>query len=94
MKIPKKIKIGGHIYKVILRARAKEDGVGSCGTCDSQYGKMWIESSWIRSQQESTLIHEIIEAINWNYKLELEEGQIQGLEAGLYQTLKDNRLLK
>lgn len=94
MKIPQKIKIGGHIYGIIKRDREKEDGKSSCGTHDGKYNKIWINIAWSQSQQESTLIHEIIEAINWLQALGLEDRQVQGLEAGLYQVLKDNRLIK
>lgn len=95
MKIPKKIKIGGHIYQIIMRDREFEDGgtVGAVGTCDNKFNKIWIDKRWVQSQQETTLIHEIIEAINWNWKLELTHPQIQGLEASFYQVLKDNKII-
>ena len=93
MIIPKTLKIGGHIYEVILRDREKNDGCHDAGTCDNGFCKIWINESWAKSQQESTLLHEIIEAINFNYKLDLTETQIHGLETSLYQVLKDNNLL-
>ena len=43
-----------------------------------------------RQQLESTLLHEIIEALNHALELKLEHGAIAGLEAGLYQVLTDN----
>jgi len=42
--------------------------------------------------RDSTLLHEIIEALNYHLELKLEHNQITSLEAGLYQTLKDNNL--
>ncbi len=43
-----------------------------------------------QSQQESTLLHEIIEALDFNLELKLEYNQISQLKVGLYQVLKDN----
>ena len=94
MRIPKEIKILGHTYAVLYRNREREDGNLNPGTCDSKFCKIWIDAGWKKSQQEATLIHEIIEALNYNLKLNLVEEQIRGLESGLYQTLKDNNLLK
>lgn len=42
-----------------------------------------------RQHQESTMIHEIIEAIVWQLKLKLEEEQVIGLEIGLYNVLRN-----
>lgn len=54
MKIPPKIKIGGHIYEVILRDRSKEDGKSEVGTIDNKYNKIWLHSAWSKSQIETT----------------------------------------
>lgn len=95
MKIPKKLKIGGHIYPIKVEDRVAKGGIDKCGT-SNVYSKMgiWIDSTIGKSQQESTLIHEIIEILNSNNNIELTETQICVLEAGLYQVLKDNKLLK
>jgi hypothetical protein len=42
-----------------------------------------------RQMQESTILHEIIEAINYHGKVGLSERQIMALESGLYGTLTD-----
>lgn len=64
------------------------------------FGKMNPNTNIIRlnknkcpSQIASTLLHEIIEALDMNLGLGLEHKQIVGLEAGLYQVLKDNKLV-
>ena len=43
-----------------------------------------------QQQDESTMIHEAIEAINYHLGLELEHKDITALEAALYQVLTDN----
>lgn len=95
MKIPKTLKIGGHIYKVILRDRMKNDGADELGTANIfTHQKIWINKCQQNSQIESTLFHEIIEVINALHKLNLSETVICSLETGLYQVLSDNRLLR
>jgi len=93
MKIPRQIKIGGHIYEVRVEA-GRDIGSPNCGTCQPAQNKIYIDITQPLTQQESTLLHEVIEAINWQQKIGLEENQICQLETGLYQVLKDNKLLK
>ena len=95
MKIPKKVKIGGHWYKVLLRKnRERQDGSSSLGSENSRFNNIWIDGNQAITQQESTLLHEIIEAINYLNHLSLGEKEISVLETNLYQVLKDNKLLK
>lgn len=42
-----------------------------------------------RQMQESSILHEIIEAINYHLELRLRHNQIMALETGLYSTLID-----
>lgn len=95
MKIPKKIKVGGHIYKVILRNRNENDGASELGTANI-YNKLkiWLDTGQASSQLESTLLHEIIEIVNALNKIGLTEEKICQLETGLYQVFSDNKLLK
>lgn len=44
------------------------------------------------SQEESTLIHEVLEAINGIMELELTHPQISALEACLYQVISSNHI--
>ena len=93
MKIPKKLKIGGQIYRVIERDRNEKDGTDNLATSKPYRNKIWIDNSQPQSQKESTFLHEIIEIINSLYKLEFKESDICTLETALYQVLKDNKLL-
>lgn len=92
MKIPKSIKIGGQNYKVIIKDLDKSEAQNNCGYCRATDNEIYINTSISQEQQESTLLHEILEALNFNYQLELEHNKIQTLEATLYQVLKDNKL--
>ncbi len=91
MKIPKQIKIGGHIYKVVLEPDILETSQGnSCGTRDRTKGTIAINSSLIRTEQEAVLFHEILHTIN----NEMNEEQIELFAQALYQVFSDNKLLR
>ncbi len=87
------LNIGGHTYKVIVKNRSK-DGTDNAGTVIVAENTIWINGDQCETQRESTLLHEIIEAINITYNLGLKHNQITTLEVTLYQVLKDNNLLK
>lgn len=95
MKIPNKIKILGYDYEVVFReSRLKEDGSEHSGTHCARVQKIWIDKEQTQQQQESTFIHEILEAISYSLELNMPHNVISSLESALYQTLKDNNLLK
>ena len=94
MKIPKVVKIGGHSYQVIVRDRDRKDGQTAFGSHNARITTIWIDNQLSKSQQESTFLHEIIEAINYANLLGLNESQISSFEHNLYQVLRDNNLLK
>jgi hypothetical protein len=93
MKIQKSIKIGGQIWKIVYE-NLEEKGNTDCGDCIFKKQIICIDKEQCVGQQESTLIHEILEAINFSNDLRLEHQVISVLEASLYQVLKDNNLLK
>ena len=90
MKIPNSLKIGGHTYQVILRNREKEDGNSNLGSCNNHLHKIWLDTEVSNTLQEETFLHEIIEALNYNYQLEMSHQTITILTTIFYQVLKDN----
>lgn len=92
MQIPNKLKIGPHTYKVIFRDLDKDEARANSGYCRLVDNEIYINSNMARSQQESTMIHEAIEAINFIHELKLEHEQITALETAFYQLLVDNKL--
>jgi len=83
------IKIGGCKYSVNFvddLARDADAQGRSCGNA------LWIEvdSNLPKQNQESTIIHEILEQINYRYNIGLEHHQICLLETSIYQVIKDN----
>jgi len=83
MKIPSKLKIGGHTYKVVFK-EMEED----CGKADRYKGEIWIDEKLMQSEKEATLIHEILHILNGG----LSEATVDGLSCQLHQVLTDNLL--
>lgn len=81
------MKILGYDYTVKGVDLSERDCIGrqSANKLEILYEAMGI----CRQMQESTVLHEVIEAINYHLKLGLTEQQIMSLETGLYQTLTD-----
>ena len=93
MKIPTKLKIGGHLCDIIYDDTYKEHGDTHAGTTIPAYTKIFISTIASKSVQEETLIHEIIEFINNGNDLQLSHQSISTLGECLYQVLKDNKLI-
>jgi hypothetical protein len=85
---PKQLKVGGHIYKVILVE--SDDIQKDCGECAVDKLEIKIKKNMPQTMQEETLIHEAIHAMNFD----LPEESVQYLSMAFYQLLKDNNLLR
>jgi len=95
VKIPNKIKVAGHEYKIIWDNEylSNQDYEGltkhrslKMYLCDKFRGQM-LDKSII----EENFIHEMLHAIDVNYNnRQLTEEQISCMAAGVYQVLKDN----
>jgi hypothetical protein len=83
------LKIGGYDYKVRLEKHWNRDNGASGSQCGNAL-EIYIDPDFPEQNKESTLLHEIIEAINYHYSLHIEHDKIMVLEATLYQVLKDN----
>jgi hypothetical protein len=93
MKIPSTLKIGATIYEIVSQP-SEANGEKHLGYCNSGVAKIWIDNNANHQVQESTLVHEILEAIKGGYCLELDHQTLGTLAEVLYQVLKDNELLK
>ena len=89
MKIPKTLKIGGHIVEVEMTDKESRSG--------TYYGfknHITIHKEGHETIQEVSLIHEILEYIIGMNDIELNHTALTTIAEGLYQVLKDNNLLK
>jgi hypothetical protein len=90
MKIPKKIKIGGHTVKV----DCSKELIDEEGFWESKKGKISICSKLPQTHKEATLIHEIFHVINTTLDGDkIGHSLLDSLSEQFYQVLKDNKLL-
>lgn len=89
MKIPESLKIGGHVYKVSLVRHWKDDDDAQ-GQTDPEKLTIFINADLGISEQEATLIHEVLHVLNKTLNHEL----LDSISEQLYQVLHDNSLLK
>lgn len=88
MKLPKKLKIGGHTVKLEVVEEMQGEHPNAAGGWTESQNLIQIRKSQTGSQKEVTLIHEILHAINYNFT----EEQVEFLSQALYQVIKDNKL--
>jgi len=100
MKIPSKLKVGGHIYKIIKNYKFTQDPK-LIGQADHDLGEIRLSpyeatgNHRMPSRIEECFMHEILHCINNVYnENKLVEEELGRLSQGLYQVLKDNKLLK
>ena len=82
------IQVLGYEYKLIEDGDA--DTMGAYGRYHAKSSTMQLASDLSQVQRESTVLHEIIEAINYHLQLELSHATIMALESTLYGSLKAN----
>jgi len=87
--IPERVKIGGHIYNCKVNDKITRD-TGRLGNSCGNALEIKIDSTIPQQNQQSTLLHEILEQINYRYELDLEHDKITILETALYQVMQDN----
>lgn len=90
MKIPKKIKIGGHTVKVVFK-----EVEGQNGSFDSGTNTITIDPKIPQSQKEATFFHEIYHAFNGTLDShDYGHAFLDSFAEQLYAVLVDNKLLK
>jgi hypothetical protein len=75
-----------------VRELKQENGEPACGVCFVAEQQICIDIQYPQESQESTLLHEIIEAINGLTEMGLKHKQIATLETCLHQILRENKL--
>src|SRR3990167_5111278 len=100
MKIPKKLKIAGFNYKITHNKQVADHSSTFASTINAQQ-EINVGLGFPIQKQEQTFLHEILHAVWFCYGLkeagfknEQEEHIVDALSNGLYQVLKDNKLIK
>ena len=90
MKIPDKIKIGGHWITVeIVGDKELPDDLGSyTGWCKV----IKINRTAPKTTQIETFLHEIFEAIGKAYEVKIKHQDLTILSTALFQIIRDNKL--
>jgi len=84
------MKILGYDYTVSYLPRVKEGGADASGCCTVTRQTILVDRDQVRQCMESTVLHEIIEALNKHLSLGLEHPIMERLEAGLYTVFRDS----
>lgn len=91
MNIPKKVRIGGHTFKVVLEKFKEQENMGSC---DFTKNIITIDANMPQDQKEATFIHEAMHAMNTTLGSGMGHIMLDSLAEQMYQFLSDNNLLK
>jgi hypothetical protein len=86
----KRIKILGYDYEIIPSPAPEAGGMKEAGRLFCSKQIIPLDMSACQQAQESTLIHEIFEALNYHFDLELTHEAISALETGWFTVLHDN----
>ena len=95
MKIPKKIRVAGHDYKILYKDEylSKRELVGQCLNDEKKIllCKYYDKTLRAKSEIELTMMHEMLHAVDRHYNdNKLSEKTVRHIANGLYQVLKDN----
>lgn len=99
MKIPNKLRVAGHDYKVLFDDKYlnKQDLFGQCDFVSQKIrlAKHACKKLRAKSDISRTFVHEMLHAIDGHYNnYELSEKVIGRISNGIYQVLADNFIVK
>jgi len=93
VKIPDKIKIGGHWFDVEFRSE-KKDQYDKMGTLCHWENRLILQKDLVESKKISSFVHEVLHEIDKQNFIDLTEKETTIIAEGFYAFLIDNGLLK
>jgi len=91
--IPTKIKVGGHVFRVIIKDKLNDEKDRGMVVFDTH--TIYIKKGLDEQAKEYVFWHEILHIIDNTYNaLSLGEKTVCRISEGLYQVLKDNFICK
>lgn len=91
MKIPKKLRIGGHTITI----KEVDISTGASAEWDIYKNEIRIDPTLPQSQKEAGLIHEIFHVLNQVMTIDNSfHATLESLSEQLYQVLSDNNMLR
>jgi hypothetical protein len=91
--LPETVKICGHIWKVGLLHPSVKRLQQHDGLCDPESHEIGILGGMPDTRTGEVFLHEIIEALDSLFALDMPHNTVQVLAVGLFQVLIDNDLL-
>lgn len=90
-KLPKKVKIGGHMFKIVFKELEDDNG-----SLDWRTNTITIDSKLPLNHQWATLIHEAFHGFNTTMDTQNDFGHalLDSLSEQFYAFLVDNKILK
>ena len=85
-----KIKVGGMFYDLVYEKDLQKNHDVYGSSCGNLL-QIKLDDDMIKTIEDTTFVHEIIESINFVYPIKLTHDQILLLETALYQVIKDNK---
>ncbi len=93
--LPKRIKVRHHYYRIIFHDSLIPHGDGKArGTCDPTNRVINISKKQTRRLVISTFLHELLHAIEFEYRIKLAHQTIHELELPLAQVFIQNAALR
>lgn len=89
MNIPDRVRVGAVHYTVTMQASLARSA-DAFGQMDPLATTITLDATANPQRRESTFVHELFEAMNNEYHIELQHGQIYQLAVALHQVVKDN----
>ena len=86
--LPEKVKVAGVVYDIIWDNNLSHSS--SYGRCNSEALLISLDPAAKLARRGETLLHEVLEAIKSEYKLNLKHEQIDLLGTAIYQVFQDN----
>jgi hypothetical protein len=90
MKIPKQVKVGGHILDVIITNDGDLVASDTIGTTVVAKNVIYLNSNYPQSRLEEALLHEIIHNCLFDLQEEQDEALVTRLGTMMYAVLEDN----
>ena len=87
MRIPSKIKVGGHVYTIELVDHELIES--DCGEVNRARSTIRLRNDLTASQLEESFIHEVVHLINLSW----DEERVEFISNIIYQILKDNKFI-
>jgi len=93
MKRPVKSRVLGAVYSINFVPGSHPKLGGDMGCCEFDELEMFINDAQPLQNEQRTVLHEHLEAINENMKVKLRHDQIEQLEVAIHQLIQENPAL-